>query len=104
MRGKAATIILSEADQQLLQRLEEMVEFGVATNRAALRAGQTLYLDSDVKVPRPVADALLQTLKKARWSHVRLYEDEAGKTVIELANSTFRSIIRQLLVYFRGRF
>jgi hypothetical protein len=96
MRGKPTAIILSEEDQQLLKDLEEAVNFGIETNRRALRDGQTLYLDSDLRVPRPVAEALLRILKKARWSHVRLYEDEAGKTVIELANPTFRSLIRQL--------
>jgi hypothetical protein len=96
MRGKPAEIILSEADQQMLKELEEAVNFGIETNQAALRSGQTLYLDSDLKVPPPVGEALLLTLKNAHWSHVRLYEDETGKTVIELANPTFRSIIRQL--------
>jgi len=102
MRGKSADIILSQEDQKMLSELEEAVSFGIATNQAALRAGQTLYLDSDLKVPRPVADALYKTLKKARWSHVRLYEDEAGKTVIELANSPIRSIFRQLIWILRN--
>ncbi len=95
MRGNPAGIILSEEDQEILKELEEMVNFGIATNQAGLRLGQTLYLDSDLKVSRPVAEALTLTLKTARWSHVRLYEDESGKIVIELANPTIRSVIRQ---------
>ncbi len=97
MRGKPAAIMLSETDQQMLKELEEAVNFGIATNQAALRSGQTLYLDSDLKVPPQVGEALRSTLRRAHWSHVRLYEDETGKTVIELANPTLRSIIRQLL-------
>ncbi|MDB5080216.1 MAG: hypothetical protein JWP00_2140 [Chloroflexi bacterium] len=96
MRGKPTEIILSDEDQQALKELEEAVSFGIETNRRALKDGQTLYLDSDLKISRPVAAAFIQTLKYAGWPHVRLYEDGAGKTVVELANPTFRSFIRQL--------
>src|SRR4051794_1966754 len=85
MQGRKSQVILSEPDQELLTQFENAVEFAIETNKKGLQAGQTLYIDSDLKVSHPVADILQANLKKSGWKHVRLYEDENGKTVIELS-------------------
>lgn len=103
MRDKASQVILSEPDQKLLTQFEDAVEFAIETNKKGLQAGQTLYIDSDLKVSRPVADALRVNLKKSGWKHVRLYEDENGKTVIELANSAFRNLFKLIFYILSGR-
>jgi len=103
MRGRTSQVILSEPDQELLRQFEDAVDFAIATNKKGLQAGQTLYIDSDLKVSRPVADTLRANLKKSGWKHVHLYEDENGKTVIELANSTFRNLFKLIFYVLSGR-
>lgn len=103
MRDKTAQVILSEPDQEMLTRFENAVEFAVETNKKSLQAGQTLYIDSDLKISRPVAEVLRANLRKSGWKHVRLYEDENGKTVIELAGSAFRNLFKFIFYILSGR-
>ncbi len=103
MRGRTSPVILSEPDQKLLTQFEDAISFAIETNKKGLQAGQTLYIDSDLKVSPPVADTLRANLKKSGWKHVRLYEDENGKTVIELANSTFRNLFKLIFYILSGR-
>ena len=103
MGGKTSQVILSEPDQKVLAQFEDAVDFAIETNKKGLQAGQTLYIDSELKVSRPVADTLRANLKKSGWKHVRLYEDENGKTVIELANSTFRNLFQMIFYILSGR-
>lgn len=103
MRGSTGPVILSEPDQKLLSQFEDAVDFAIQTNKKGLQAGQTLYIDSELKVSRPVADTLRANLKKSGWQHVRLYEDENGKTVIELAHSPFRNFFKAVFYILSGR-
>ena len=103
MRHKTTQVILSEPDQQMLNRFEDAVEFAIEKNKKNLQAGQTLYIDSELKISRPVADTLKANLRKSGWKHVRLYEDENGKTVIELANSAFSNLFKLIFYVLSGR-
>ncbi|MBN9389695.1 MAG: hypothetical protein J0I20_16835 [Chloroflexi bacterium] len=103
MRDKTAQVILSEPDQKLLSQFENAVEFAIETNKKGLQAGQTLYIDSELKLSRQVAGILRSNLRKAGWKHVRLYEDENGKTVIELARSTFGNLFKFIFHVLSGR-
>lgn len=72
-KHKLPQLALSQADQQILQALQEAVEFGIRINYKALNAGQTLYVEFPGHVPPAVAQAFLQNYKQLGWLKLRLY-------------------------------
>lgn len=94
---------MSEPDQKVLTQFEDAIELAIEKNKRGLQAGQTLYIDSELKVSGPVAELLRKNLKKSGWRHVRLYEDENGKTVVELAHSALRNLFQMIFYVLSGR-